>query len=276
MINDIRFMNRSVYMINDNRLMIFENFDPKKETKKIIKFIKKTFKKQGFEKGIVAVSGGVDSATTLFLTTKALGLKNVIPVKLPYKNQDMSLADLAIKSAGVLKSRVWQANIELIVKGAIRASNCKRLPKNKVRLGNIMARSRMMLVYDLAKKRNALVVGTENRSEHLLGYYTRYGDEASDLEAIVHLYKTQVYQLAEYLKVPEEIVKSKPSAGLWPAQTDQKELGFSYAIADPVLHLYFDKKMAITKLKKMGYKKVEKVVKTALKNQFKHQAPYVL
>ncbi|MBI2190192.1 MAG: NAD(+) synthase, partial [Candidatus Levybacteria bacterium] len=114
--------------------------------------------------------------------------------------------------------------------------------KDSIRLGNIMARVRMILLYDLAKKHQALVCGTENRSEYHLGYFTRFGDEASDFEPIRHLYKTQVYQLASYLGVPKTVIDKKPTAGLWAEQTDEGEFGFSYKEADPVLYLYFDKK----------------------------------
>jgi NAD+ synthase len=123
-----------------------------------------------------------------------------------------------------------------------------------------MARIRMIILFDLAKKNHALVCGTENRSENLLGYFTRFGDQASDLEPIGHLYKTQVYELAEYLKVPKDIIEQKPTAGLWKNQTDEKEFGFSYKEADPVLHHYFDKKMGVDRIKKLGFANAEKII----------------
>jgi len=104
--------------------------------------------------------------------------------------------------------------------------------KDKVRLGNILARVRMICLFDLAKKLGALVVGTENKSEKMLGYFTRFGDEASDLEPIVHLYKTEVIKLAKELGVPAAIIKAAPTAGLWPGQTDEAELGMTYAEID--------------------------------------------
>jgi NAD+ synthase len=146
-------------------------------------------------------------------------------------------------------------------------------------LGNIMARVRMILLYDLAKKRQALVCGTENKSEHLLGYFTRYGDEASDFEPIKHLYKTQVYQLAKALGVPNEIIQSPPSAGLWLGQTDEKQFGFSYYQADQILFLYLEKGLSLPVIvKKTGVEKriVEKVISWYKTNDFKHRIPYSL
>ena len=147
---------------------------------------------------------------------------------------------------------------------------------DKVRLGNIMARIRMIIIYDLAKKHNALVAGTENQSEYLLGYFTRFGDQASDFEPIQHLYKTQVYQLAKFLGVPKNIIEKEPTAGLWNGQTDEGEFGFTYQEADQVLYLYYDKKLKLEKIKKKGFRNAEKIIKFSLKNSYKHHAPYSL
>ena len=109
------------------------------------------------------------------------------------------------------------------------------------RRGNVMARTRMVILFDLAKKMGALVVGTENKTEHLLGYYTRFGDEASDIEPIRNFYKFQVYKLAKYLGIPKYIIQKAPSAGLWLGQTDEGEFGFTYKEADEVLFLITEK-----------------------------------
>ena len=146
----------------------------------------------------------------------------------------------------------------------------------RVRLGNIMARVRMIILYDLSKKHNALVCGTENKSEYLLGYFTRFGDAASDFEPIQHLYKTQVYQLASSLGVPKNIIKKTPTAGLWHGQTDEGEFGFSYKEADEVLFYYYDKKLKLEEIKNKGFKNAEKIIKFSLKNSYKHHAPYTL
>jgi NAD+ synthase len=146
--------------------------------------------------------------------------------------------------------------------------------EDRIRLGNVMARTRMIMLYDLAKKHNALVLGTEDKSEFYLGYFTRFGDEASDIEPIRHLYKTQIYQLAKYLGVPEEIINQKSSPELWPGQTAEKELGFSYTEADIVLHLHCDKKISVKKIKAMGFSNAEKIINRVNENSFKHHLPY--
>ena len=130
----------------------------------------------------------------------------------------------------------------------------------------------MTCLFDAAKAKKALVIGTENKSENLLGYYTRYGDQAADLDPISHLYKTQVIKLAEYLELPKPIIDQAPSAGLWPDQTDEKELGFSYKKADPILK-------ALTKNQStdnFDQKLVEKITKHLKAVDFKTKVPYHL
>lgn len=230
------------------------------EAEKIVKFIKETFKQQGFTKAIVAVSGGVDSATSLILTVKALGEANVYTLQLPYKkHQSLELSDLVIKQAGIPQNQKLVINLGRAVDKLAVKLNAK---KDKVRLGNILARARMICVFDQAKKLKALVVGTENKSEKTLGYFTRFGDAASDLEPIIHLYKTEVMALAKDLGVPEAIIKTAPTAGLWPGQTDEGELGFSYKELDQMLS---------------GKKAMSKAVAERIKvNQFKTKTPYAL
>ncbi len=197
---------------------------------KIIKFIQTTFKQQGFTKAIVAVSGGIDSAVSLMLTVKALGKDNVYSLQLPYKkHQSLELSDLVINQAGIPKNQRLVINIGRPADKLAIKLNAK---KDQVRLGNILARVRMICLFDQAKKLKALVVGTENKSEKMLGYFTRFGDAASDLEPIAHLYKTEVIKLAQELGVSEAIIQAAPTAGLWPGQTDELELGMTYEQID--------------------------------------------
>ena len=216
-------------------------------------FIKRVFKRERIARAVVAVSGGIDSSVALVLTVKALGAKNVFSLQLPYGNQSTKLSDQILDFVRLPRQNRQKINI----KPAVDAFNVK----DKLRLGNVMVRVRMIYVYDLAKKLNALVVGTENKSEKLLGYYTRFGDEASDIEPIVHLYKTEVIKLAKELGLPKEIINQKPTAGLWPGQTDEQELGFSYATADLVLQ---------------GKKQNARVLKRLKQVEFKKQVPYFL
>ncbi len=145
-----------------------------------------------------------------------------------------------------------------------------------MRKGNIMARMRMIVLYDLSRKHNFMVLGTENKTEHLLGYYTRFGDEASDIEPIRELYKTHVYQLAKYLGVPRELIVKPPTAGLWENQTDEGEFGFSYKVADEILYQYCEKKLSKKEIIAQGHNSnvVEKIWWWIKKGEFKNRLPH--
>jgi len=139
-----------------------------------------------------------------------------------------------------------------------------------------MARVRMIAVFDLAKKMAALVCGTENKSEHYLGYFTRYGDGASDVEPLVGLYKTQVRELARKLKIPEKFITQVPSAGLWTGQTDEKELGFTYEDADKVMTQLIDQSKKPDEVTGVDKKIVKQVIDQINRTRFKHVVPYTL
>lgn len=249
------------------------------EAKSISQFIKKTISSRGFRKAIIATSGGIDSATSLFLTSRALGAENVYSLMLPYGNlhsHGVQDARLAVTAANIPSRNVETVDIQEMVdtfKKQLQLKNGKTL--DAIRIGNIMARCRMIILYDRAKKHTGLVVGTENKSEHYLSYFTRFGDEASDIEPIKHLYKTQVYQMAKYLNVPDSIVTKAPTAGLWPGQTDEGQFGFTYALADQILHGLYDKKYSVVQLTKQGFKKkdIEKIKTWVETNWFKHELP---
>src|SRR6185437_16551779 len=138
--------------------------------------------------------------------------------------------------------------------------NIEPTDENKIRIGNIAARMRMIILFDLAKKHKALVCGTENKSENLLGYFTRFGDQASDIEPIEHLYKTQIIQLAKHLGLPEDVITQAPSAGLWKGQTDEGQFGFTYEEADIVLYLFLEKNVSIGEIEKRGYLHAKKII----------------
>ena len=269
----------------------FLNINPKKEEQRIIAFLEKTLQKTGFKKLILGLSGGIDSTTNLYLVRKILPAKNIFIAHLYYfqpptsnLQQICSKLQIPAENQHILSIKKSVDELISILKpndqledGRIRVGPpAKQASLLALRAGNIMARIRMIILFDLAKKHNALVCGTENKSEHLLGYFTRFGDAASDIEPIQHLYKTQVYQLAKYLNVPPEIINAKPSAGLWTDQTDEGEFGFSYQEADPVLYLYFEKKQTVEEIKKLGCKKAQKIIDFALQNSFKHEVPYTL
>ena len=199
--------------------------------KQIVDFIQNVFQQQNKQKVVVGVSGGIDSAVSLTLFVQSLGKNNVYPFFLPFKNQSTTDGELIAKWNKIPKQN-WQV---VRIDEAVLCWQKQLLINDRVRLGNLMARMRMAVLFDQAKKLSALVGGTENKSERYLGYFTRFGDQASDIEPISHLFKTEVYQLAQELKIPELFVKKAPSANLWAGQTDERELGFSYRDADKVL-----------------------------------------
>jgi NAD+ synthase len=251
------------------------SIDPVRTTKKLIDFIKEAVHKAGFAKVVIGVSGGLDSAVSCFLAAKALGSDNVIVGLFPYgelNKEGIEDAKLIIRKLVIPSSNVILTDIKSFVEGIVSLD----LSIDDLRKGNIMVRMRMILLYDLAKKYQALVLGTENKTEYLLGYFTRFGDEASDIEPIKGLYKTQLRQLAKYLKLPTKIIQKVPSAGMWSGQTDEGELGFSYEDTDQILYLFFDKKKEESEIIKSGFKKeiVEKVIGRLRANEFKHKLPY--
>ncbi len=252
--------------------------NPEEEKQKITNFISDTLRKANTQNVIVALSGGIDSATSLNVIKEVVPLRDIYVTHLYYFERSIASFKTTIHSIGLPEQNVLLYSIQDQVDAIARSLGVLH-PQNeveKLRLGNIMARTRMIMLYDFAKKHKALVCGTENRSEYYLGYFTRFGDEASDFEPIQHLYKTQVRQLAAHLSIPDSILKAAPTAGLWDNQTDEKELGFTYAEADPVLYLYFEEKKSLQEIKALGYNKVKDIIETALKNKFKHEVPYTL
>lgn len=254
-----------------------KSLDTKKTQEALVSFIKSSFEKAGFAQAVIALSGGIDSATSTTLAVQALGKEHVHVLLLPYgelNGQGVVDARLVIDWLGIPRDNVTEVNIQPLVDPIIALDPAM----DNTRCGNVMARTRMIVLFDQAKKQKALVVGTENKSEHLLGYFTRFGDEASDIEPLRNLYKTQVYELARNLSIPEPILTKKPTAGLWEGQTDEGEFGFSYAEADEILSLLYDEKKSVDDVVSGGFSRgvVEKVLHHVKSNDFKHFLPIVL
>ena len=243
----------------------------------ISSFIRNVVHTAGRQKLVIALSGGIDSAVSCTLGVHAVGHENILPIILPYgslSEKDSQDALLVVDHFHIPRENVTTIAIQPAVDTIL-----QQIPDaDKVRRGNVMARVRMIYVYDLAKKQTALVLGTENKTEYYLGYFTRFGDEASDIEPIRTLYKTQVRQLGQYFQLPASIVTKAPSAGLWSNQTDEQEFGFSYADVDRVLYYVFDQHVPPVEVEeKSGVPRsvVETVMAWVRANDFKHHVPRV-
>jgi NAD+ synthase len=195
----------------------------------IIEFLKRHFEVSGAKSFILGISGGIDSTLVLALAVEAVGKENIKVYSLPYfeaLNSSIKALDIAFHYD------VWKMTI--CIKPIVDIFGVN----STYRLGNIMARTRMTILYDQAMSYNGLVLNTCNLSEDLIGYATKFGDAAGDLAPIAHLTKNEVYELAEYMKIPEEFINRVPSAELWEGQSDSGELKFSYDELDSIIDKY--------------------------------------
>jgi NAD+ synthase len=234
-------------------------------------FISTEITRAGFERAVIGLSGGVDSALSCYLAAEALGPENVLAIQMPYETsspESFEHAQTVIDALGVHSLTV---PITAMVNPLF-----ERFPDaGQIRRGNVMARVRMLILYDQSEAFRGLVVGTGNKTEILLGYTTLYGDSACALNPLGDLYKTQVRQLARALGVPEEIINKPPSADLWAGQTDEDELGFTYDEVDRLLYLLVDERYTPKECISAGFGEdfVHKVVDRIRRYHFKRVLP---
>ncbi len=239
----------------------------------LVHFLREEIQSAGFTRAVLGVSGGIDSAVVAALAARALGANNVLGVLMPYRESNpQSEVDgrLLCESLGIRQVKV---DISAMADGYISLEPSM----DRLRRGNVFARCRMIVLYDRAAAERALVMGTSNKTELLLGYTTQFGDSASALNPIGDLYKNQVYQLARHLGILEALVTKAPSADLFAGQTDESELGFTYEAADRLLYLMVDERYSEDDLVRAGFELafVKKIVSRIASTQFKRVPPII-
>ncbi|MFH1234024.1 MAG: NAD+ synthase [Candidatus Diapherotrites archaeon] len=248
--------------------------DCKKAFAKIVKGTKAYFKKAGCKKAVFGLSGGIDSAVTAYVLEKALGKENVFALFMPYEMND-SRPDLRDALRVAAQTQIGFCVFQ--IKKICDDFNETAWEPSKLAKANLRARARMAVLYSFANSQAALVVGTSNRTELLLGYSTKYGDSACDIMPLASLYKGEIRELAKWLGVPGGIIRKKPTAGLWRGQTDEGEIGVKYELIDEILKARFEKKQSIKTIeKKFGKTSVSKVLLRAEKNWHKGKMPFAV
>ena len=243
----------------------------------ITAFIGSQAEQTGFRRLVVGLSGGVDSATVAFLAARAIGADNLLAVTMPYRSSSPDSEADAMRVVTALGCRTERVDITPMVDPMIALISGDDEAILRVRRGNVMARQRMIVLYDRSAAFDALVVGTSNKTEALLGYGTLHGDMASALAPIGDLYKSQLRAVASALGVPEEILAKPPSADLWPDQTDEAELGASYDDLDRILFALVDRRWTVDRCVAAGMdaELVASVATRVARNEFKRQTPPV-
>jgi len=243
----------------------------------IIGFIRSQLEQTGFGRLVVGLSGGVDSATVAYLAARAIGPDNLLAVRMPYRTSSPDAETDALRVVTALGCRSELVEITPMVEPMLALISDGDAAALRVRRGNVMARQRMIVLYDRSAGFDALVAGTGNKTEALLGYGTLYGDMACAIAPIGDLYKSQLRAVAEALGVPGEIVAKPPSADLWAGQTDEGELGATYDALDRVLFALVDRRWSVERCVASGLDAtlVAWVADRVARNEFKRQLPPV-
>jgi NAD+ synthase len=247
--------------------------DPATLVEILTRFLGEESRKAGFDRLVLGLSGGIDSSLAATLAVRALGPDAVLGLLLPYGGEGQPAVEDGRLVADWLGMRTELVDIAPLVD----AHFAREPGATPLRRGNFMARERMAILFDRSMRDQALVVGTSNKTELLLGYGTLFGDLASALNPLGDLYKTQVRALAGFLDLPERIRRKPPSAELWPGQTDEGELGFTYEEVDQVLYLLVDRRLARPEIAEYGIDAafVEQVARRIRGTQFKRRLPLI-
>jgi len=242
-------------------------------------FLREEVGAAGVSRAVVGLSGGVDSAVSLALCARAFGAEHTLAALLPYRTSNPESEAHARLVAGSLGTPIRLVDISEMVDGYCAGSKetGSEAVTDDARRGNVMARCRMVVLYDLSAEWSGLVIGTSNKTEMLLGYSTLFGDSAHAVNPLGDLYKHQIYQLARHLDLPPEVIDKAPSADLFEGQTDEEELGFSYAEADRLLFLMIDGRYSEDQLVSEGFERdlVQKIAARVEVNQYKRLPPVI-
>lgn len=251
------------------------NLDLNKEKVRIIDFIRNYLSNAERDRLVVGLSGGVDSAVSTALAVEALGSSNVTALIMPYESSNSESVADASDLAKQLGIDYQIIDITPVTKAYFE----NYAPEaDHLRIGNWLARIRMCVLYDFSAKLQALVLGTSNRTEFMIGYFTQFGDSACAFEPIGHLYKTEVWKLAKILHIPERIIKKTPTADLWPGQSDEQEIGISYPVLDEIVYELTELHLSISATENLSYpvelyQKVERMIQSSA---FKRRMPLIL
>ena len=242
----------------------------------IAEFIRGQLEQAGFDRLVLGLSGGIDSAVVAFLVAEAIGADRLLAVMMPYRTSSPASRADAGSVISALGCQSDLVDISPMVDGYFDvAAGPSGEDATALRRGNFAARMRMSVLYDRSVTFSGLVVGTGNKTEGLIGYTTLFGDSASAFNPIGDLYKSQIRQLAVAMGVPDAIVRKPPSADLWPGQTDETEGGFSYPVLDRLLFWRVDKRRSIEEMVELGFEAsmVERVDRLIAASEFKRQVP---
>jgi NAD+ synthase len=239
----------------------------------LVRFIRNEIQRTGMRRGVLGLSGGIDSSTVCYLAARALGAENVLAVTMPYRTSSEETrrdSRLVIDELGV-------QTVDAPITDQIDAYFARFPDAGAMRLANKCARERMTILYDHSAAFGGLVLGTSNKSELLLGYGTLYGDMASAINPIGDLYKTQLRELARHLGVPSAILRKAPTGDLWVGQTDEGELGFSYLEVDRLLVRMVDERYQAPELVEQGFDPnfVSRVAELVRRNHYKRRLPII-
>ncbi len=254
------------------------HFDQERVTTEVVAFLQRRLESSGLDAYVLGLSGGVDSACAAALAVRAVGPERLVTVKMPARTSaPASQADAeAVEDAlGIPKAHRLLIEVGPIEDGWRVAVGEADPPP--LRRGNVAARARMLVLWDLAAKHRGIVLGTENRTEGLLGYFTIYGDAGSAVEPIAGLFKSQVWSLSRHLGVPRQVIEKPPTADLWVGQTDEDELGARHADADRVLYWSVDRGLSpdeVATQTSLPRAVVDKVLARYRSTDFKREIPY--